>query len=169
MGQVGNLSYVSLGYSGGAAPDSHRCSLFVGLVPRERPTTNAHRNGDESSRTPRSCQMGWKRKSAPPVPMAFSNENYYLVAQWQNLLKQGIPTVSEVPRTAFAIIVNCACRPRNSSGTPFRLTPLRSRLQAVYHFDCLSCFSLSMFGIPIKLVESTISPSSAAFSAKFAS
>jgi hypothetical protein len=39
----------SLGYSGGAAPDLHRCSLFVGPSHGKKPTTNARRNGFYSS------------------------------------------------------------------------------------------------------------------------
>jgi hypothetical protein len=42
----------TLGYSGGAAPELHRRSLFVGPSHKKRPTTNARRNWDQFSNSP---------------------------------------------------------------------------------------------------------------------
>jgi hypothetical protein len=48
MAKKSRIVLVSLGYSGGAAPDLHRSSLFVGRFQRERPTTNAQCNKGQS-------------------------------------------------------------------------------------------------------------------------
>lgn len=66
VGQVGNLSYISLGYSGGAAPDSHRCSLFVGPSHgKDRPPTHIV---TEMNLAERREAVKWVGKENPPPP-----------------------------------------------------------------------------------------------------
>ena len=60
MAEQNGSSYF-LGYSGGAAPDLHRCSLFVGPSHGKRPTTNARRNASKSSRPGRTVKSDKKK------------------------------------------------------------------------------------------------------------